>query len=399
MARDLHRAIRAEAHHILMPAIGAGAMDGGCRIVARAIVRAVPGARVVTMMGDPGGGWRPEHYGAMAAGLIVDGAGVSRSPEGWIARFARLESVRWPLRFEDREVPSREIPRDEDAVASLAAALASACRPAPAAAAPGRGGPGTLMRGMDNTGASIWLETESIYGTGGHRAGQESQELANRLGVGIRLRRDGGEDLFRPGQPVPVRAGSGPDSPPPEDLPPGPLLLLRAQANGGAVIDDACSEAVALAGRTGAAVRFEFLGKSCLATPGADPRILLGGWLRDAGFPDPDGASRSRPASFAVPALSLCADASGFAGDRDAAADACDAAVRLSAAAGTSVAFEMAGVRCVARPDDDPAHLAANWLQARRDIESPGFASATFPTHRGPGGLPAPGECLAEVAR
>ncbi len=90
-------------------AIGYGLCNGGCGIFAQALKLWIPEGTIVTILVDDETE-RPEHYGLLFEGHILDGLGVHRSDEAWIYRMEQ----EWPdwdgrMTFEDTYIPAENI--------------------------------------------------------------------------------------------------------------------------------------------------------------------------------------------------------------------------------------------------------------------------------------------------
>ena len=118
--RDAVRGNRIAGILIGAPGIEAGPFDGGCRVLARALLLLVPGGRVVTIEGQVAARsqphrlvWQAEHYGfEFPGGGVVDGDGYAATRGEWMRRFVRNELVNRPVRVVAGETPSQEVPTD-----------------------------------------------------------------------------------------------------------------------------------------------------------------------------------------------------------------------------------------------------------------------------------------------
>jgi len=79
---------------VLLDALGSGPFDGGCLVVAKALVRLVPECKVVTMVRRLDNGKDiPDHYAAQCPdGGIIDADGYAPNPQAFIKRFLKNES-------------------------------------------------------------------------------------------------------------------------------------------------------------------------------------------------------------------------------------------------------------------------------------------------------------------
>jgi hypothetical protein len=68
-----------------------GPFDGGCLIIAKAIIL-VAGGSLVRVVSDVNGG-QTEHYGALVEGVIFDFDGPTNNSDEWLARFKRNEYI------------------------------------------------------------------------------------------------------------------------------------------------------------------------------------------------------------------------------------------------------------------------------------------------------------------
>ena len=104
--------------------IQSGPLDGGCRVLARALKRIEPTGKIITIEGQlEDGTWQAEHYGLELDGGMIDGDGYAPSRESWARRFAKNESLDRPYRITEGEVQSEDIPQDAPTEKKLAAAL------------------------------------------------------------------------------------------------------------------------------------------------------------------------------------------------------------------------------------------------------------------------------------
>jgi hypothetical protein len=79
---------------VLVDALGSGPFDGGCLVVAKALIRLFPELKIVTMILNHYGENIPAHYAVMCPdGGIIDGDGYAPSPEAFIKRFIKNESI------------------------------------------------------------------------------------------------------------------------------------------------------------------------------------------------------------------------------------------------------------------------------------------------------------------
>ena len=95
------------------PEIGSGWLDGGCRILARALKIIEPSGNIVTIVRHYEGEWNADHYGyEFSDGGIVDGEGFVSDKNAWLERFIRLEMLNntGEMKVVDGEVGSDEIP-------------------------------------------------------------------------------------------------------------------------------------------------------------------------------------------------------------------------------------------------------------------------------------------------
>jgi len=95
---------------LLLDRIGAGAFDGGCYVVAKALADAFNG-RVVTLLSTNN---VPDHYGCVVYGQTFDFDGYAGTPEQWIRRFKKNEGLTKELVYAPYDVPSPDIPRDDE---------------------------------------------------------------------------------------------------------------------------------------------------------------------------------------------------------------------------------------------------------------------------------------------
>lgn len=70
--------------------VKAGPFDGGCLVVANAILQAAGHGALVRIASDLNGA---EHYGAAVDGLVYDGAGGHASPDAWLTHLVQHELV------------------------------------------------------------------------------------------------------------------------------------------------------------------------------------------------------------------------------------------------------------------------------------------------------------------
>lgn len=85
--RILKRAFkRNDVVQLLVDATGGGPCDGGCLIVAKAVIHAMGRGSLVRLVS----GAISQHYGALVDGIIYDAHG-SHSPRTWARKFAKLE--------------------------------------------------------------------------------------------------------------------------------------------------------------------------------------------------------------------------------------------------------------------------------------------------------------------
>jgi len=104
--------------------IQSGPLDGGCRVLARALKRIEPKGKIITIEGQiKDGTWQAEHYGFELDGGMIDGDGYASSRETWAKRFAKNESLDRPYRITEGEVQSEDVPQDAPTEKKLAAAL------------------------------------------------------------------------------------------------------------------------------------------------------------------------------------------------------------------------------------------------------------------------------------
>ncbi|MFZ4436834.1 MAG: JAB domain-containing protein [Syntrophales bacterium] len=104
--------------------IQSGPLDGGCRVLARALKRIEPTGKIITIEGQlEDGTWQAEHYGLELEGGMIDGNGYAASREEWAKDFAMNESLDIPYRITEGEVQSEDIPQDAPTEKKLAAAL------------------------------------------------------------------------------------------------------------------------------------------------------------------------------------------------------------------------------------------------------------------------------------
>jgi N12 class adenine-specific DNA methylase len=104
--------------------IQSGPLDGGCRVLARALKRIEPSGKIITIEGQlKDGTWQAEHYGFELDGGMIDGDGYAASREAWAKRFANNESLDRPYRITEGEVQSEDVPQDAPTEKKLAAAL------------------------------------------------------------------------------------------------------------------------------------------------------------------------------------------------------------------------------------------------------------------------------------
>jgi len=98
-----------------------GPFDGGCLIAAKALIRAFGGGELVRIVNDKNN--VTDHYGARINGTIYDFLGSAPSPQAWITRFQKEESVAHKLRFEEGYDETSDIPDDPVAEKKIAALL------------------------------------------------------------------------------------------------------------------------------------------------------------------------------------------------------------------------------------------------------------------------------------
>jgi len=104
--------------------VQAGPLDGGCRILARALKRIEPSGKIITIESPTtDGGWEAEHYGFELEGGVIDGDGYTPSRDAWAKGFAKNEHFNRPYRVTEGEVPSDDIPQDAPTEKKLADAL------------------------------------------------------------------------------------------------------------------------------------------------------------------------------------------------------------------------------------------------------------------------------------
>ena len=72
--------------------VQSGPFDGGCLIVAKAIIRAIDGGELVRLISRKRV-TQTEHYGVMHKGVIYDFDGSAKTPDEWIKRFVENEQV------------------------------------------------------------------------------------------------------------------------------------------------------------------------------------------------------------------------------------------------------------------------------------------------------------------
>jgi hypothetical protein len=102
---------------VLLNALHSGPFDGGCLVVAKAIVRLVPECKVVTMVRRLDNGKDiSDHYAVQCPdGGIIDADGYSPNTQAFIKRFLRNEGIRdsdpASHRIEPRMVMS--LPKDD----------------------------------------------------------------------------------------------------------------------------------------------------------------------------------------------------------------------------------------------------------------------------------------------
>jgi GNAT superfamily N-acetyltransferase len=100
-----------------------GPFDGGCLVVAQALVEAFPGAELVRMVSPLNGG-QTEHYGARIGKYLCDFYGPFDTPKAWIDNFVREESIRdRALSFAEGSNPQAEIVDDPETSSKVAALL------------------------------------------------------------------------------------------------------------------------------------------------------------------------------------------------------------------------------------------------------------------------------------
>ena len=110
--------------------VQSGPLDGGCRVLARALKRIEPTGKIITIEGQLADGtWQAEHYGLELDGGMIDGDGYAPSREAWAQRFAKNESLDRPYRITEGEVQSEDIPQDVPTEKKLAAALGKELAP------------------------------------------------------------------------------------------------------------------------------------------------------------------------------------------------------------------------------------------------------------------------------
>lgn len=100
---------------LLDEAVGAGPCDGGCLICARAI-QDVFGGRIVHLARNG----RPDHFGVLIDGCLLDFDGPAADPDFWKARFAELEGVTETLDYIPHPAVSTDIPNDPTTINALA---------------------------------------------------------------------------------------------------------------------------------------------------------------------------------------------------------------------------------------------------------------------------------------
>ena len=104
--------------------IQSGPLDGGCRVLARALKRIEPSGKIITIEGKlKDGTWQAEHYGFELDGGMIDGDGYAPSRESWANRFAENERLDRPYRITEGEVESADVPQDAPTEKKLAAEL------------------------------------------------------------------------------------------------------------------------------------------------------------------------------------------------------------------------------------------------------------------------------------
>ena len=94
------------------PMVRTGPLDGGCRILARALRLIEPSGKVVTLEGKTDDGWQAEHYGFQLDKAVIDAYGYSKNIHTWAKRFIRLENCKFLSRVVESESSSDEVPAD-----------------------------------------------------------------------------------------------------------------------------------------------------------------------------------------------------------------------------------------------------------------------------------------------
>jgi len=105
------------------PMVHSGPLDGGCRILARALRIIDSSGKVITLEGKTDDGWQAEHYGFMVEGAVIDAYGYARDKHTWARRFVKLEGCHFPYRVVEHESPSDEVPTDAYTEKLLASAI------------------------------------------------------------------------------------------------------------------------------------------------------------------------------------------------------------------------------------------------------------------------------------
>ena len=109
------------------PEVGAGWLDGGCRILARALKMLEPDGRIVTILFKFDGKLQGDHYGyEFADGGVVDGNGYFPDRNSWMEEFVSSEAPerRGKVKVVDGEYPSELVPTIPSVEKALADSIA-----------------------------------------------------------------------------------------------------------------------------------------------------------------------------------------------------------------------------------------------------------------------------------